>query len=58
MTIVSIVVLLGMVAMAEALDTIPPDPDPTPTSVPEPATLLLLGFGLAGLAGIRRKYKS
>jgi hypothetical protein len=30
---------------------------PTTTSVPEPSTMLLLGFGLIGLAGIRRKLK-
>ena len=32
-----------------------PDPDPDPTGVAEPETLLLLGFGLAGLYAVRSR---
>jgi hypothetical protein len=34
-----------------------PDPIPNPVPVPEPATLLLIGSGLAGLWGFRKKFK-
>jgi hypothetical protein len=34
-----------------------PGPEPGPSPVPEPGTLLLLGAGLVGLAGLRRALK-
>jgi hypothetical protein len=31
-------------------------PSPSPSPVPEPATMLLLGFGLVGLVGLRKRF--
>jgi len=48
----------GMLATAFDLNIVGGTVIPiTPTGTPEPATMLLLGLGLMGLAGVRRKFK-
>lgn len=41
----------------EASDMVVPGPGGGGAAVPEPATILLLGSGLLGLAGLRKKFK-
>jgi hypothetical protein len=45
-------------ALAVREMTISTTPPPPPVTTPEPTTMLLLGLGLVGLAGVRRKFKA
>lgn len=43
--------------LIEGTPPTPPVPDPSPSQVPEPSAIILLGCGLIGLVGLKKKLK-